>query len=75
MKLSRPAFVLFIVLLSFSSALPHPCGKDGMTALRASDNSGFLFYLFREGPDIYFALTGKQISFPNGTNGPRPVRD
>ena len=42
-----------------------------MTSLRANDGSGFLFYVFRESPDLYFALTGKQISFPNGTSGPR----
>ena len=48
-----------------------PCGKSGMTALRANDDTGFLFYLFREGPDIYFALSGKEISFPNGLDGPR----
>jgi len=42
-----------------------------MTSLRANDGSGFLFYVFREGPDLYFELKGKQISFPNGTTGPK----
>src|SRR5687768_7398178 len=64
---------ILAVLLLFSSptALPSPCGKSGMTALRANDTSGFLFYVFREGPDIYFALSGKQLSFPSGLDGPR----
>src|SRR5262249_35721191 len=48
-----------------------PCGTGGMTVLRANEGSGFLFYVFREGPDLYFELSGKQISFPNGLTGPR----
>jgi hypothetical protein len=73
MKLSiTTPLLLLLTLISFSSAAAFsPCGKSGMTALRANDGSGFLFYVFREGPDIYFALAGKQISFPNGTSGPR----
>lgn len=71
MKLSIKIFILLLILISFSPASASPCGKDGMTALRANDGNGFLFYVFRNGPDIYFALTGKQISFPNGTDGPR----
>ena len=42
-----------------------------MTVLRANDSSGFLFYLLRQGPDLYFALPGKKVSFPNGLSGPR----
>ena len=60
-----------LILLSFSNAVASPCGTSGMTALRANDGNGFLFYLFRKGPDIYFSLDGKEISFPEGTNGPR----
>ena len=71
MKASLKLTALLLTLISLSSAIASPCGKDGMTTLRASDGSGFLFYLFRNGPDIYFALGGKEISFPNGTNGPR----
>ena len=70
MKLSIRITIVLLTLISFSSALASPCGKQGMTALRANDGSGFLFYVFREGPDIYFALGGKEISFPNGTNPP-----
>lgn len=51
--------------------MTSPCGKSGMTALRANDGSGFLFFVFRDKPDLYFELSGNQISFPNGTNGPR----
>lgn len=71
MKIICGIVLIILMLFSSASAVPSPCGKSGMTALRANDGSGFLFYVFREGPDLYFALTGKQISFPNGTNGPR----
>jgi|GEM_PF-2756318 len=65
--------IVLAVLISLSTALASasPCGKSGMTALRADDGSGFLFYVFREAPDIYFALPGKQVSFPDGLEGPR----
>ena len=64
--------ILLLVLTFFSSvtAEPSPCGKSEWTALRANDGNGYLFYIFREGPDLYFQLTGKEISFPNGANGP-----
>ncbi|MCU1268159.1 MAG: hypothetical protein JWM21_4477 [Acidobacteria bacterium] len=71
MKFKLGAVLLLFMLGSSASAAPSPCGKNGMTSLRANDGSGFLFYVFRESPDLYFALTGKQISFPNGTSGPR----
>src|SRR5262245_61494931 len=48
-----------------------PCGTTGMTVLHANDGGGFLFYVFREAPDIYFQIPGKEISFPNGLTGPR----
>jgi len=63
--------LVLLILLSFSTVVASPCGTSGMTALRANDGGGFLFYLFRQGPDIYFSLDGKEISFPEGTNGPR----
>jgi len=71
MKLLFTNILLLLMFVSSAFALPSPCGKSGMTALRANDGDGFLFYVFRENPDIYFALTGKQISFPDGTKGPR----
>lgn len=41
-----------------------------MTVLSADGGGGYLFYIFREGPDIYFAIGGQKISFPEGTDGP-----
>ena len=71
MKLTCGILLAVLMLSSSAFALPSPCGKSGMTALRANDDSGFLFYVFREGPDLYFALSGKQVSFPSGLDGPR----
>lgn len=51
--------------------MSSPCERTGFTALRADDGGGYLFYIFREGPDIYFAIGGQKISFPEGTEGPR----
>lgn len=65
--------LLLILLVSSIHALASPCGTDGMTVLRADDGSGYLFYVYREGPDIYFQLPGKEISFPDGTHGPLRV--
>ena len=67
----RGLLVLIGVLFLPTFAFTGPCGKSGMTALRANDGKGFLFYIFRENPDLYFALPGKEISFPNGTSGPK----
>ncbi|MFN7948419.1 MAG: hypothetical protein U0Z53_23915 [Blastocatellia bacterium] len=65
-------FLLLIGILFLPAIVfPDPCGKTGMTALRANDGKGFLFYLFREKPDLYFALPGREISFPSGTSGPK----
>lgn len=58
-------------LLCSSVAAASPCGKDGMTALRANDGSVYIFYVFRDGPDFAFQLPGKEISFPGGLSGPR----
>lgn len=71
MKPYRRLLQLLSILIFCSSVAADPCGKDGMSVLRSNDDSSFLFYLFRPGPDIYFALDGKQISFPNGMSGPR----
>ena len=67
----RVLSALLVMAVTTVVAIASPCGKSGMTALRANDGGGFLFYLFRDGPDIYFALSGKEISFPNGVDGPR----
>src|SRR5687767_4581634 len=63
--------VLILGFCSVVSAMPSPCAKSGMTALRADDGSGFLFFAYREGPDVYFAIEVKEISFPDGTKGPK----
>ena len=70
MKTTCAALLLLLISFSSSSALPSPCGKSGWTGLRANDGSGFLFYIYREEPDVFFELTGKQISFPNGAKTP-----
>ena len=64
--------VPLIILLFFlsTSALPYPCGKkDGMGVFRTKDESGYILYGFREGPDFAFMLPGKEISFPDGLQG------
>lgn len=63
---------LFLLLINFSpiSAFPSPCAESGWTGLRANDGSGFLFFIYRDGPDLYFELTGRQVSFPDGPKGP-----
>ncbi len=63
---------LLLLLTGFSSALafPSPCAKSGWTGLRANDGSGFIFYIYRDAPDLYFLLTGRQVSFPDGPKGP-----
>ncbi len=47
---------LLLLLTGFSSALafPSPCAKSGWTGLRANDGSGFIFYIYRDAPDLYF---------------------
>lgn len=42
-------------------AIASPCGKSEMTALRAIDGSSFLFYLFREGPDIAYGHCAQRL--------------
>ena len=52
------------------AAFPSPCAKSGWTGLRANDGGGFIFYVYRDAPDIYFLLTGRQISFPDKSKTP-----
>ena len=46
-----------------------PCGTSGMTVVKADNGVQYALYAFREGPDVAFQLPGKEISFPNGTEG------
>src|SRR5689334_9972086 len=69
MKLFFGAILLLACSVS-ASALPSPCAKSGWTGLRANDGSGFIFYLYRDAPDIYFLVTGRQISFPDKSKTP-----
>ena len=71
MRIKRAGLTVLSVLLSWSLAPASPCGKSGMTALRADDGSGFIFFIFREEADFAFQLPGKEISFPDGLSGPR----
>jgi hypothetical protein len=68
--------LLVILMSGFSAAaFPSPCAKSGWTGLRANDVRGFIFYLYREGPDLYFLLTGQQVSFPEGPKRPQYLID
>lgn len=69
MKLILGTLLLLGTVLS-ASAFPSPCAKSGWTGLRANDGSGFIFYVYRDAPDIYFLLTGRQISFPDKSKTP-----
>ena len=71
MNLARRILFLSLIFSISVVARSSPCGNDGMTALRANDGDGFLFFLFREGPDVFFSIGGHEISFPQGTDGPR----
>jgi hypothetical protein len=71
MRINHIAAVFLVTSFISTYAGSLPCGTTGMTVLHANDGSGFLFYIFREGPDIGFEIPGKQISFPNGLTGPR----
>ena len=72
MKLILGAFILLTSFAS-ASAFPSPCAKSGWTALRADDGSGFIFYLYRDGPDFGFELFGRQMSFPDKSKTPPQV--
>jgi hypothetical protein len=69
MKLLLSALILLASFVG-ASAFPSPCAKSGWTGLRANDGSGFIFYLYRDAPDIYFLLGGRQISFPDKSKTP-----
>ena len=71
MRLKYGALLIILVLFSSAFASTSPCGKSGMTVLRANDGSGYFFYIYRDGPDFAFELPGEKISFPEGTSGPR----
>lgn len=71
MKIKYGALLIVVVLFSSAFASGWPCGKSGMTVLRANAGSGYIFYIYRDGPDFAFELPGEEISFPNGTSGPR----
>jgi hypothetical protein len=61
------------MLLLAGSALGamSPCGTDGMTVVKADGGGKYVVYAFREGPDVAFQIPGKDMSFPNGTTGPK----
>ena len=63
---------LLLLLTGFVSAtaFPSPCAKSGWTALRANDGSGFILYLYRDGPDFGFELSGRQISSLDKSKSP-----
>jgi hypothetical protein len=63
-----------IAFLSFGmTAFAHssPCGTSGMTVVKAFDGKQFVIYSFRKGADVAFQIPGSDISFPNGTSGPK----
>jgi hypothetical protein len=62
--------VLLLGTVFSAFAFPSPCAKSGWTGLRANDGSGFIFYVYRDAPDIYYLLTGRQISFPDKSKTP-----
>ena len=70
MKITSSILLLLLISSSSGSVLASPCGNGGWTGLRANDGSGYLFYIFREAPDLYFALPGEEISFPDGAKSP-----
>lgn len=71
MRIKLGGFLAALIFLSPALAPASPCGKSGMSVLRANDGDGFIFYIFRDGPDFAFSLPGKEISFPEGLSGPR----
>src|SRR6266496_6274346 len=70
MKMILGGLLLLLIFFRSASGFPLPCGKSGWTGLRANDDSGFIFYLYRDVPDIYFLLSGRQISFPDKSRTP-----
>src|SRR5688572_1871498 len=53
------------------AAVASPCGKGGMTVVKAFSGDAFVIYSFRDGADVAFQLPGTDISFPNGLTGPK----
>jgi len=71
MKISRALLLLLLIVCSSAPApASSPCAKSGWTGLRANDGRGYLFYVYRDAPDLYFAIPGKQVSFPDGPKSP-----
>ena len=70
MKLILGTLLLLVTAFSSAPAFPSPCAKSGWTGLRADDGSGFIFYVYRDAPDIYFLLSGAQVSFPDKSKTP-----
>jgi uncharacterized protein YbgA (DUF1722 family) len=70
MRLVLGPLFLLATVFSSAAAFPSPCAKSGWTGLRADDGSGFIFYVYRDAPDIYFLLTGVQTSFPDKSKTP-----
>ena len=68
----KTRYGLFLLIFYFSavSVAASPCAKGGWTGLRANDGRGYLFYVYRDAPDVYFAIPGKQVSFPDGPKRP-----
>jgi hypothetical protein len=62
--------LLLLTCFTSASAFPSPCAKSGWTALHANDGSGFIFYLYRDGPDFGFELSGRQMSSPDKSKTP-----
>jgi hypothetical protein len=71
MRIRCVAAVLLLTCFISTYAGALPCGTHGTPVLRANDGSGFLFFVLRKGPDIFFEIPGKEISFPHGLEGPR----
>lgn len=46
-----------------------PCGKDGMEVFRDSNETGYIFYVYRQKSDIKFYIPGKNISYPDKESG------
>lgn len=62
---------MVIILGMFATVYASPCGTAGMTVVKAFDGQNFVIYSYRPGSDVAFQIPGKDISFPNGTSGPK----
>src|SRR5437762_5666804 len=71
MKINNLIFAAFVAVVLAVYTNGSPCGTSGMSVVKANDGGLFVIYSFREGPDVAFQIPGKEISFPNGTTGPK----